>query len=79
MKLLIAMTVALSITGCASKWDEYATTNGCVATQETMNKTEVQMQQSTGVGVMSTSVSPSVRMKTYRRFDCSNGSIWGPV
>lgn len=80
MKLGIILLTASLLTGCASSgWQDYKEVHSCVGTSELMRKTEVLQQQSTGVGVMSTSVTPSVRMKTYRRYDCSNGSTWGPA
>lgn len=83
MKLLIAATIALTLTGCAGKWNEYADSNQCVATAKTMSKptTEFASGSYMGSGMnFGGSAAPSTRIRyeQYRLYKCSNGSIWGP-
>lgn len=81
MKLLIAASIVLALSGCASKWEGYADSNQCVATQETMRKPVTEFG-SVGSFTGPTSVpvqTTRVHVKTYRLYQCSNGSIWGPV
>lgn len=81
MKMLIAAITALTLTGCAGKWDEYAATNHCAATPQTMQKPVAEFSSGgsfTGAASVP-SQATSVRFQSYRLYQCSNGSIWGPV
>lgn len=80
MKLGIALLTVSLLTGCASSgWQDYKEAHSCVPTSELLRKNEVVQGQSTATGLMPNPQAPFLRIKTYRKFDCSNGSIWGPV
>lgn len=79
---LLTLASAMVLGGCASGWAEYRDKHECRPTDELLKKHELVTEQSTvSVTGVAPSFSPSVsvRVKTYRRFECNNGAIWGPA
>lgn len=83
-KIIVIATVPL-LAAC-SGWKEYAVSNNCQATDQTLQKPRAEMSSMSymamGRDFMTIPMSPStiyVRYENYRLFQCDNGPIWGPM